>query len=51
MKDQYFGDINDYRKYGLLRAITAASALSVTVCWLRTAAGGVGTASFARNLL
>ena len=21
MKDQYFGDINDYRKYGLLRAI------------------------------
>ncbi len=22
MKDQYFGDVNDYRKYGLLRAFT-----------------------------
>lgn len=21
MKDQYFGDINDYRKYGLLRVL------------------------------
>jgi hypothetical protein len=25
VKDQYFGDINDYRKYGLVRAIHAAS--------------------------
>ncbi|MDP7114739.1 MAG: hypothetical protein QGH45_22390 [Myxococcota bacterium] len=24
MKDQYFGDINDYRKYGLLRAASFA---------------------------
>ena len=40
MKDQYFGDINDYRKYGLLRAISDASALPFAVCWLRTAADG-----------
>lgn len=36
MKDQYFGDINDYRKYGLLRALGKASGLSIGVCWLRT---------------
>jgi len=31
-----FGDINDYRKYGLLCALTTASCLSLGVCWLRT---------------
>ena len=36
MKDQYFGDINDYRKYGLLRALTEASGLRLGVCWLLT---------------
>ena len=29
MKDQYFGDINDYRKYGLLRALQAGSGLGL----------------------
>ncbi len=37
MKHQYFGDINDYRKYGLLRALSQASGLSLGVCWLLTA--------------
>lgn len=43
MKDQYFGDINDYRKYGLLRAVASAG-LSIGVCWLLTQdnAGGDG---------
>lgn len=36
MKDQYFGDINDYRKYGLLRAINDASALRTLVAWMLT---------------
>ena len=36
MKDQYFGDINDYRKYGLLRAITASSGLRLLVAWMLT---------------
>lgn len=36
MKDQYFGDVNDYRKYGLLRALIEGSRLSLGVCWLRT---------------
>jgi len=43
MKNQYFGDVNDFRKYGLLRAFAAAG-LSIGVCWLLTAddAGGDG---------
>lgn len=36
MKDQYFGDINDYRKYGLLRCILEASELRLFVAWLLT---------------
>lgn len=36
MKHQYFGDINDYRKYGLLRALSVASGLPIGVCWLLT---------------
>lgn len=36
MKNQYFGDINDYRKYGLLRAILAASNLRMLVAWMLT---------------
>jgi hypothetical protein len=35
MKHQYFGDINDYRKYGILRALSA-SGLKITVCWMLT---------------
>ncbi len=37
MKDQYFGDINDYRKYGLLRCIIDASSLRICVAWMLTA--------------
>ena len=37
MKDQYFGDINDYRKYGLLRTLTGEDAISLGVCWMLTA--------------
>jgi hypothetical protein len=36
MKNQYFGDVNDFRKYGLLRALAGAG-LSIGVCWLLTA--------------
>jgi hypothetical protein len=37
MKDQYFGDVNDYRKYGLLRAILAGTNVRLGVCWMLTA--------------
>lgn len=36
MKNQYFGDVNDYRKYGLLRALTGLGELSAAVCWMLT---------------
>ena len=40
MKNQFFGDVNDFRKYGLLRTIQRASALSIGVCWFLTADDG-----------
>jgi hypothetical protein len=36
MKNQYFGDINDYRKYGLLRCILNKSELRLLVAWMLT---------------
>ena len=36
MKNQYFGDINDYRKYGLLRSILSASKFKMLVAWMLT---------------
>lgn len=36
MKNQYFGDINDYRKYGLLRTINRSSGLRLMVAWMLT---------------
>lgn len=36
MKDQYFGDINDYRKYGLLRAVIHAGGFRILVAWMLT---------------
>ncbi len=36
MKNQYFGDVNDYRKYGLLRSLTGQGALSSMICWMLT---------------
>lgn len=38
MKDQYFGDVNDYRKYGLLRVILAVAKVRLGICWMLTAA-------------
>ncbi|MGA8572094.1 MAG: hypothetical protein ACLP7A_01900 [Desulfobaccales bacterium] len=43
MKNQFFGDINDFRKYGLLRVLTRStdsknndkkSDLTLGVCWM-----------------
>jgi hypothetical protein len=36
MKNQYFGDINDYVKYSILRAIQAESETRMLVCWMLT---------------
>ncbi|MGO8762819.1 MAG: hypothetical protein ACLP2P_13595 [Desulfobaccales bacterium] len=41
MKDQYFGDVNDFRKYGLLRMLSGMrcdgqSNMSLAICWMLT---------------
>jgi hypothetical protein len=36
MKEQYVGDINDYRKYALLRHFAIEGGLRVGVCWMLT---------------
>ena len=36
MKNQYFGDINDYRKYGILRTLQTGSGLPLSICWMLT---------------
>ncbi len=40
MKNQYFGDINDYRKYGLLRILSNNGQISTAICWMLTADDG-----------
>ena len=46
MKNQYFGDINDYRKYGLLRSILNASELKLQVAWMLTPDDGSSDGKF-----
>jgi len=36
MKNQYFGDVNDYRKYGLLRALQSEGDGDLLVAWMLT---------------
>jgi len=36
VKDQYFGDVNDFRKYGLLRHLVLPGGLRHGVCWMLT---------------
>ena len=50
MKNQYFGDINDYRKYGLLRSILHASRLQLTVGWMLTPDDGSTDGNFTAYL-
>ena len=42
MKNQYFGDANDFRKYGLLRTLQRTADLNVGVCWCLTDDDGGG---------
>lgn len=40
MKEQYVGDINDYRKYALLRVLAQGGRLRTGVCWMLTPPDG-----------
>jgi hypothetical protein len=42
MKNQFFGDINDYMKYGLLRILSGGKRASAAVCWMLTPDTGGG---------
>ena len=49
MKDQYFGDVNDYLKYGIIRALRA-SGWRVHVNWMLTPDDGRTDGKFTRYL-
>jgi hypothetical protein len=42
VKDQYVGDINDFEKYAILRALRNASKLPLVVCWMLTKPDATG---------
>jgi len=42
MKVQYFGDVNDFRKFALLRTLAEVGRFRVGVCWMLTEADGSG---------
>jgi hypothetical protein len=42
VKDQYVGDINDFEKYAILRALQGASQLPLVICWMLTAPDETG---------
>jgi hypothetical protein len=50
MKNQYFGDINDYRKYGLLRILQSRGNGKLLVAWMLTPDDGGPDGGF-RNYL
>ena len=50
MKDKYFGDINDYRKYGLLRSIIREGGFRLLVAWMLTPDDGSTDGKFVSYL-
>ena len=36
MKNQFFADVNDYRKYGLLRTLVGTGEMKAAICWTLT---------------
>jgi hypothetical protein len=50
MKDQYFGDVNDFRKYSLLVQLSGGGALRTGICWMLTPPDGRTDGSALRYL-
>ncbi len=46
MKNQYFGDLNDYRKYGLLRTLCLNGTIRILICWMLTPDDGTSDGRF-----
>ena len=40
VKVQYFGDVNDYRKFALLRLLSEVGGFKIGVCWMLTEPDG-----------
>jgi hypothetical protein len=45
VKNQYFGDINDFKKYGLMRALSNHGEIRTVACWMLTPDDGRGDGS------
>ncbi|MHB1356940.1 MAG: hypothetical protein ACYCZF_13310 [Anaerolineae bacterium] len=50
MKNAYYGDVNDYLKYGLLRCLANEGSLSIGVFWMLTEGGSGNDGKFTRYL-
>ncbi|MFK5894123.1 MAG: hypothetical protein QM504_12950 [Pseudomonadota bacterium] len=50
MKNQYFGDINDYKKFGLLRSISSAYNINTLIAWMLTPNDGSTDGKFTEYL-
>jgi hypothetical protein len=50
VKNQYFGDINDYRKYGLLRLLSGCGEITTGICWMLTTDDGRTDGGFIQYL-
>jgi hypothetical protein len=50
MKNQYIADINDYRKYGLLRSLSGSGNIRIGVCWMLTPDDNLTDGQFTRYL-
>jgi hypothetical protein len=50
VKNQYFGDTNDYKKYGLLRILSDGGRFKIAVCWMLTAAVNRGEGKLTRYI-
>ncbi len=45
MKNQYFGDENDYKKFGILKNVSSFISDRIAVCWMLTPDDGTGDGS------
>ncbi|OIR24358.1 hypothetical protein [Bathymodiolus thermophilus thioautotrophic gill symbiont] len=50
MKNQYFGDINDYKKFGLLRSIMSSTDIKLLIAWMLTEDDGSTDGKFIKYL-
>jgi hypothetical protein len=50
MKEQYVGDVNDYRKYALLRHFAIQGGVRIGICWMLTPADGRSDGSLTKYL-